>query len=52
MVKLIKVDGCWNCPYYRRYEGRENVYHTCYENNRTTRGNFELLFRYCELEEI
>ena len=52
MVKIIRVDGCHNCPFYVRFTGRENVYHTCRENNRTVKGDFTILFRFCELEDL
>lgn len=52
MVKIIKVRDCQECPYYERYEGRRNVYHTCRENNRTVKKDFMILFRFCELEEV
>ena len=25
MVKLIRVDGCWNCPFYEQMEGRTTI---------------------------
>lgn len=52
MTKIIKVDGCHLCPFYERYEGRTNVYHTCHENNRTVKGDFMILYKFCELEEV
>ncbi len=52
MARIIRVDGCWNCPFYELYDGRTNVYHTCRENNRTVKGDFMILFRFCELEEM
>ena len=52
MTKIIRVDGCHNCPFYERFTGRENVYHTCRENNRTVKGDFMILFRFCELEDL
>jgi len=51
-MKIIRVNDCEDCPYYSTYVGRENVYHTCYENNRTVRNDFMILFRFCELEEM
>ena len=52
MTKIIRVGGCWNCPFYERFTGREHVYHTCHQNNRTVQADFMILFRFCELEEI
>ena len=52
MLKLIRVTDCGDCPFYERFQGKEHIYHTCHFNNRTTKGNFEILFRFCELEEV
>ena len=52
MTRIIKVDGCWNCPYYERFVGHTNVYHTCRENNRTVQKDFMILYKFCELEEV
>ena len=52
MVKIIRVDSCWNCPFYERFTGRVNVYHTCHYNNRTVQKDFTILFRFCELEDL
>ena len=51
-MKVIKVHNCSDCPYYSRYVGRENVYHTCQENQRTVKNDFMILFKFCELQEI
>ena len=51
-MKIIEVNDCQDCPYYERFQGKEHIYHTCHYNNRTTKGNFEVLLKYCELEEI
>ena len=52
MVKIIKVTDCQDCPMYERFTGRENVYHTCRENNRTVQKDFMILYKFCELEEV
>lgn len=52
MVKIIRVTSCSDCPYYELYQGRRNVYHTCRENNRTVKGDFMILYKFCELEEV
>ena len=51
-MKVIKVTDCGDCPFYERFDGRENIYHTCHENNRTVKNDFMILFRFCELEEV
>lgn len=52
MTKIIRVTDCQDCPFYERFTGRENVYHTCHENNRTVKGDFMILYKFCELEEV
>ena len=42
-MKVIKVSDCGDCPFYERFMGRENVYHTCHENQRTVKGDFKIL---------
>ena len=51
-MKIIKVNDCSDCPYYEQFIGRENVYHTCRENNRTVQKDYMILYRFCELEDI
>lgn len=52
MTKIIRVTDCQDCPYYERFVGRTNVYHTCRENNRTVQKDFMILYKFCELEEV
>ena len=52
MVKIILVTDCQDCPMYERFTGREHFYHTCHENNRTVKGDFMILYKFCELEEV
>ena len=53
MVKLIRVDGCWNCPFYEQMEGRTTIWHTCRYNQRTVKNEYyDSLFDFCELEEV
>ena len=51
-MKIIRVTDCQECPYYERFTGREHVYHTCHENNRTVQADFMILYKFCELEEV
>ena len=53
-MKIIRVTDCQDCPcpYYERFVGRTNVYHTCRENNRTVQKDFMILYKFCELEEV
>ena len=51
-MKIIRVTDCHDCPFYERFTGRTNVYHTCQENCRTVKGDFMILFRFCELEDV
>ena len=51
MTKIIRVDGCHLCPFYERYEGRVNVYHTCRHSQKTVKNDFTILFRFCELQD-
>ena len=39
-------------PFYERYEGRANVYHTCRHSCKTVKNDFMILFRFCELEDL
>ena len=50
-MKMIRVTDCGDCPFYERFTGRENVYHTCHQNNRTVQKDFTILFRFCELQD-
>ena len=52
MVKIIRVTDCSECPYYERFTGRSNVYHTCHHSNKTVQKDFTILFRFCELEDL
>ena len=52
LMKIIRVDGCHLCPFYERFTGREHVYHTCHHSNKTVKENFEILWKFCELEEM
>ena len=51
-MKVIRVTDCGDCPFYERFTGREHVYHTCHENNRTVQKDFMILYKFCELEEV
>ena len=51
-MKVIRVTDCGDCPFYERYEGRSNVYHTCRHSQKTVKNDFTILFRFCELEEM
>jgi len=51
MTKIIRVEDCHTCPFYERFTGRSNVYHTCQENCRTVKGDFMILFKFCELQD-
>lgn len=51
-MKIIRVTDCGDCPFYERFTGRENVYHTCNYNNRTVKKDFMILYKFCELEEV
>ena len=44
--------GATIVPFYERFTGREHVYHTCRENNRTVKNDFMILYKFCELEEV
>ena len=50
-MRIIRVTDCQDCPMYERFTGRSNVYHTCHENNRTVKGDFMILYKFCELED-
>ena len=52
MTRIIRVDGCHLCPFYERYEGRTNVYHTCRHSCKTVKKDFEILWKFCELEDL
>ena len=51
-MKIIRVTDCQDCPFYERFTGRENVYHTCHHSCKTVQKDFTILFRFCELEEM
>ena len=51
-MKIIKVTDCGDCPFYERYVGRSSVYHTCHHSNKTVKGDFMILWKFCELEEV
>ena len=51
-MKMIRVTDCQDCPFYERFTGRENVYHTCHHSCKTVQKDFTILFRFCELEEM
>ena len=51
-LRLLEWMGATIVPFYERFTGRENVYHTCRENNRTVKGDFMILYKFCELEEV
>ena len=51
-MKIIRVNDCQDCAYYERYEGRNNVYHTCRHSQKTVKNDFTILFRFCELENL
>ena len=51
-MKIIRVPGCHLCPFYERYVGRSSVYHTCHHSNKTVKEDFEILWKFCELEEM
>jgi len=51
-MKIIRVTDCHDCPFYERFTGRTNIYHTCHHNNRTVKKDFMILYKFCELEDI
>ena len=51
-MKIMEVNDCQDCPYYERFTGRENVYHTCHQNQRTVQKDFMILYKFCELEDL
>ena len=51
-MKMIRVTDCQDCPFYERFTGWVNVYHTCHENNRTVQRDFMILYKFCELEDL
>ena len=51
-LKLLGWMGATIVPFYERFTGREHVYHTCRENNRTVKNDFMILYKFCELEEV
>ena len=50
--KFIRGLGCHLCPFYERYVGRSSVYHTCHHSNKTVKEDFEILWKFCELEDL
>lgn len=44
--------GATFVPFYERFAGRENVYHTCHHSCKTVQKDFTILFRFCELENL
>ena len=51
-LRLLEWMGATSVPFYERYEGRENVYHTCRHSQKTVKNDFTILFRFCELENL
>ena len=52
ICKIIRVPGCHLCPFYERYDGKSSVYHTCKHSCKTVKNDYEILWKFCELEDL